>query len=233
MAGAEALGLHGVGVGSIWAGPAPKLLRTWSIVLVARTTAVVAPSSASATARTWPSNGRPQMVCSTLGSDDRMRVPSPAARTTIPRRRLFIGISSAPASQDTSGVDKVARDLSISHDLQLPAGISKGSDFTEKKRAVRLNTPWTISNGPQPLRLRRSAFLVIGMRCAVPQHRSYWWLPGQGSNLDRRISKSVVLPLHNPAKTMPLARIIAWRGGWQLQRFLLPSLVASAAAPCL
>ena len=46
------------------------------------TTTVAAAWSGSAAASTWPSRLRPPRVCSTLGVDDRIRVPCPAARTT-------------------------------------------------------------------------------------------------------------------------------------------------------
>src|SRR5882672_918382 len=40
---------------------------------------------------TWPSNVRPSSGCNTFGSAERMRLPSPAARTTTVRGSLICG----------------------------------------------------------------------------------------------------------------------------------------------
>ena len=47
------------------------------------TTASDCGASSRASASTWPSIERPAILCSTFGSADFMRVPSPAARTTM------------------------------------------------------------------------------------------------------------------------------------------------------
>ena len=57
----------------------------------------------------------------------------------------------------------------------------------KKSRGARLNAPYTVPNGPQPL-------LVGAICCSVNSDSSgsstatiAIWLPGQDSNLDRRI----------------------------------------------
>ena len=63
------------------------------------TTASAAPSPFGAAVRTCPSNVRPATSCSTFGSEERIRVPSPAASTIVRLVRPVILRSSSPESR--------------------------------------------------------------------------------------------------------------------------------------